>query len=153
MEEFAYRQLSFYCDVKTNDLYILPNGFLEPLGPIVEIEYMEHLVYPYDSQELIDKVQKALTMCYSKVPPIPAKATAIANLLGKKSYAEATRNKKLVMLRYREYDDVGYRLYPTKKVKRYGYQHLTDLAEDLGETLEKEELFLKLKKVLEISTV
>jgi hypothetical protein len=145
-----FKQLNLYMNTKNNDLFIIPTGRIEGLG-IVEIEHMEYLKFPYDEDLLFEKVERAFDLCYSKIPPIPAKESAFANLLGVKNYSAATSNKKLITITWVK--EEGYKLQPTHREKRFGYRHLIEKSIYLGKILNKDELFQSVQKSLNISRI
>ncbi|MBW7477852.1 hypothetical protein K0T92_24385 [Paenibacillus oenotherae] len=141
--------INVYVDDKTNNLLAIPTGRIEGLG-IVDIELMEVIEFPFDEVTLLRQIEKTLSLCFSKVPPLPSKESAIANLLGKKNYSAATKGKKLVVLTWEQ--EHGYKIYPTAKDRRGGYTHLFDSVIVIGDLLAAELLFSGINNAIQLST-
>jgi hypothetical protein len=143
----SFKQINIYIDTKNNEMVIIPTGRIKELG-IVEIEHIDIIQFPYTKEELLSTFKLSFNLCYSKVPPIPAKASALAIMLGKKNYSLATKNKKLVTITWEATD--GYKICPTQKEKG-GYLHLVDLTISIGHTLGYDQLLLFEKAILQAS--
>ncbi|MBB3111580.1 hypothetical protein FHS18_003648 [Paenibacillus phyllosphaerae] len=147
----VYKQINIYCDSQSNDLYMVPNGELSGLG-IVEIEHVENLSAPFEEQQLLHTVKRAIDLCYSKTPALPRTTpSALGLFLGLKNYGTATKDKKLIVLTWENH--VGYILYPTMKHRSGGYDHMTKEARFLGEELSDERLAEAIEYAIERSCV
>jgi hypothetical protein len=148
--EFNYKLVNLYYDEKIDSIYAIPTGRLERIG-IVDIEVMEKIEPPYDSNILLQKIEKALSLCFSLTPQLPSKGgSVIAKLLEKKTYNAATKGKKLIVLLWEK--DSGYKIFPTKKESRGGYTYLYDAEIAIGETLDADKLFRAVKRAIDLST-
>ena len=135
--------VAIYIDQNENILSI-PSGRSKD-GYIKNINLVNELKYPYSDDELESLLIKSLEQCFT-LETEDDEVTVLEKYLGIKGEQKANKGRRLVALWYLE--DSGFEVCPSKK-NRGGFAFQKGLV--LGETIEKGELAIAFKKMLELS--
>jgi hypothetical protein len=146
-----YKQLNIYFDIKSSNIIIISTGRNAVYGGTSEIDRIQEVGYPYDAEQLYQKITNSLNNCYSLESYINDKPTPIENYLKIKGYGKAVKGKKLLILSWSL--DTGYIIVPTEKIKKRGYVHIQDKMIKLGQELEKNNLLHSIIQATRASSI